>query len=135
MFVGAWTFQRIDGPRAYRLSRSHRQLLQQRLRFLQIERVETFREPPVNRSQQFARLLHLALVAPKACEAHGGAEFPGLGSLLASDRLRTIKICSCFNDIPVGRNKCNFRQRSDWNREPLEIDRKFLPARSKAFTS
>ena len=41
-----------------------RQLLQQRLRLLQIARVEAFSEPPVNRSQQFARLLHLALVAP-----------------------------------------------------------------------
>jgi hypothetical protein len=46
-----------------------RQLLQQRLRFLQIARVETLREPPVHRRQQFARLLHLALVAPEACEA------------------------------------------------------------------
>jgi hypothetical protein len=63
VFVGAWTFQRIDGPRAYRLSRSHRQLLQQRLRFLEIARVEPIRKPPVYRSQQFARLLRLALVA------------------------------------------------------------------------
>jgi hypothetical protein len=31
-------------------------------------------ESPVNRSQQFARLLHLALVAPEAGEAHGGAK-------------------------------------------------------------
>jgi hypothetical protein len=48
--------------------RSRRQLLQQRLRFLQIARVEPFGEPPVNRSQQFARLQHLALVAPEAPE-------------------------------------------------------------------
>jgi hypothetical protein len=61
------------------------QLLQQRLRLLQIARVEPFREPPVNRSQQFARLLHLALVAPEASEAHGGAEFPGFGLLLTGD--------------------------------------------------
>jgi hypothetical protein len=27
-----------------------------------------------------SRLLHLALVAPEACEAHGGAEFPRLHS-------------------------------------------------------
>jgi hypothetical protein len=52
---------------------SIRQLLQQRLRLLQVPRVEALREPPVNRSQQFARLLHLALVAPEAREAHGGA--------------------------------------------------------------
>src|SRR5262245_4531664 len=52
------------------------QFLQQRLRFLQIARLEPFSEPPVNRSQQLARLLHLALRAPEASEAHGGAEFP-----------------------------------------------------------
>jgi hypothetical protein len=46
------------------------------LRFLQIERVEPFSEPPVNRRKQFARLLRLPLLAPEACEAHGGAEFP-----------------------------------------------------------
>ena len=53
-----------------------RQLLQQSLRLLQITRVEPLSEPPVDRSEQFARLLRLALVAPKAREAHGGAEFP-----------------------------------------------------------
>jgi Family of unknown function (DUF5681) len=42
-----------------------RQLLQQRLRFLQIARIETRREPPVNRSEQSARSLNLALVAPR----------------------------------------------------------------------
>ena len=42
-----------------------RQLLQQPLRLVQITRLEAFREPPVNGSQQFASLLHLALVAPE----------------------------------------------------------------------
>jgi hypothetical protein len=51
------------------------QLLQQRLRLLQIERVEAFREPAVHRSEQFASLLRLPLVTPEACQAHGGAEF------------------------------------------------------------
>jgi hypothetical protein len=41
-------------------------------------------------------LLHLALVAPEACEAHGGAEFPGLGLLLARDSECAIKILFCF---------------------------------------
>jgi hypothetical protein len=50
-----------------------------------VARVEPLGEPPVHRSQQFARLLHLALRAPEACEAHGGAEFPGFGLLLTSD--------------------------------------------------
>jgi hypothetical protein len=49
-----------------------RQLFQQRLRLLQVARVEAFGKPPVNRSQEFVRLLHLALVAPEVCEAHGG---------------------------------------------------------------
>jgi hypothetical protein len=30
-------------------------------------------------------LLHLALIAPEVCEAHGGAEFPWFGLLLAGD--------------------------------------------------
>ena len=52
-------FAAICGPRSYR------ELLQQRLGLLQIERVEAFGEPAINRSQQFASLLHLALVAPE----------------------------------------------------------------------
>jgi hypothetical protein len=64
---------------------STRQLVEQRLRLFQIARVEPLRKPPVNRSQQFACLLHLALVAPEACHAHGRAEFPGFGLLLACD--------------------------------------------------
>ena len=36
-----------------------RKFAQQRLRFLQIARVETFGEPAVHRIQQFVRLLHL----------------------------------------------------------------------------
>ena len=40
-------------------------------------RVEPFSEPAVDRSEQVASLLHLALVTPEAREAHCGAEFPG----------------------------------------------------------
>jgi hypothetical protein len=42
-----------------------RQLLQQRLRLLQIARAEAS-GPAVSRSRQFAQLLHFALVARKA---------------------------------------------------------------------
>ena len=38
--------------------------------------VEVFGERPVHRRRQFARLLHLALVAPAACKAHGGSALP-----------------------------------------------------------
>ena len=50
------------------LTSSRGQLVQQHLRLLRVARVETLREPPVNRSEQFARLQHLALVTPEACE-------------------------------------------------------------------
>jgi hypothetical protein len=43
----------------------------------------------LNRSQQFARFAHFGLVAPEACEAHGGAEFKGFGLLLACDSMDT----------------------------------------------
>jgi hypothetical protein len=62
-----------------------RQLVEQRLRLLQIARVEPLSEPPVNRSEQFARLLHLALVAPEACQAGDSAKFQQGRSLLLCD--------------------------------------------------
>ena len=49
--------------------------IEQRLRFPQIERIETFGEPAVDRSKQFARLLHLALVAPEPRRAHCRMEY------------------------------------------------------------
>ena len=59
-----------------------RQLLQQRLRLFQITRLEPLRKLPINRSQQFARLLHLALVTPEACIVEG-CKFLGLDLLSA----------------------------------------------------
>ena len=41
------------------------QFIEQRLRLLQIERVEAFGEPAIDRSEQFARLLRLSLIAPQ----------------------------------------------------------------------
>ena len=58
------------------VGRLRRKFCEQRFRLLQIERLKTFSEPTVNRSQQFARLLHLALVAPEACEAHSFVVLP-----------------------------------------------------------
>ncbi len=78
------------------------QSVQQRLRLLQIARVEPLSEPPVNRSQQFVCLLQLALVAPEAGEAHCGAEFPGFGLLLAGDPKRTLEISFPFRRIRRG---------------------------------
>ncbi len=58
---------------SYRLAavRRHRsrQLIQQRLRVLQVRRIETFGEPIVDRTEQITGLRALALVAPEPGEA------------------------------------------------------------------
>jgi hypothetical protein len=46
------------------------QRVEQRLGFFQIARVEAFGEPAVNRSEQFASLLPLPLIAPEPRHAH-----------------------------------------------------------------
>ena len=61
------------------------QLIEQRLGLLQIARVEPLSEPPVNRSEQFARLLQLALVAPETREARRGTQLVSLRLLPSCD--------------------------------------------------
>ena len=56
---------------------SCRQLVEQCLRLLQIARVKSFGEPAVDRSEKFASLLPLALIAPEPREAHGGTSILG----------------------------------------------------------
>jgi len=64
------------GPKR-RHCRPLRQLTEQRLRLLQIERVKPFRKPAIDRSEQFARLLRLTLVAPETgiLRAMGQSDF------------------------------------------------------------
>ena len=62
-----------------------RQRVEQRLRLLQIARVEPLSEPAIDRTEQFAGLLHLALVAPEPRNARSRAELPGLRLLLPGD--------------------------------------------------
>jgi hypothetical protein len=50
-----------------------RQLVQQHLSLLQIERVEAFGEPAVDRSEKLTGLTPLALVTPEPRHAHRGA--------------------------------------------------------------
>src|SRR5690348_6343828 len=67
-----------------RLGRSRRnlrsllcpQLLQQRLRLLEVRRIEALGEPAIERREQVAGFGALALVAPEAGEAGGRAKFP-----------------------------------------------------------
>jgi hypothetical protein len=112
---------------------------QQRLGLFQIARVEPFREPPVNRSQQFARVLHLALRAPEACEAYGGAEFPGFGLLVAGDRQCALETCLCSRYVRLRRPQRVFtvtRQISAWHHRSfaiVEYDGVILRAWAEAF--
>ena len=75
--------------RPFRNSLSGVQFLEQDLGLLQIERVEPFSEPAVGRSQQFARLLRLALVAPEAC------------GLIAARSSKLRAFCCCAMAIAV----------------------------------
>jgi hypothetical protein len=61
--IQAWIgfFGHPGSQQAVRCSR--RKFVEQRLRLLQIERVETFGEPAVDRSKKIAGLIPLALIA------------------------------------------------------------------------
>ena len=62
------------------------QCLQQRLGIFQIRRVKAFGEPIVDRGEQIAGLLGLALLLPEAGETRSGAQFPRFGLLFLSNR-------------------------------------------------
>jgi hypothetical protein len=85
-----------------------RQLVKQRLRFLQIERVEAFGEPLVDRSEKIAGLIPLTLIAPEPRHAHRRAQFPRLSLLGASNRKRTLEIRFRFRRIWLGRQQRDF---------------------------
>src|SRR5262249_25809983 len=67
-------------------------LFEQRFRLLQIERIEPFTEPAVDRSEKIAALIPLALITPEPRHAHRCAQFPGLCLLLACNRESALKI-------------------------------------------
>src|SRR5947199_688388 len=58
---------------------------QQRLRLLQIGRVEPLGEPAVDRGQEVAGFGAAALVMKQPGEAHTGTQFPDFGLLLPGD--------------------------------------------------
>ena len=62
--------------RPFRNSLSGVQLVEQRLRLLQIERVEAFGEPAIDRGEKIAGLIPLALIALEPRHAHRRAQFP-----------------------------------------------------------
>jgi len=58
------------------------QCVDQRLRFLQIARVEPLSEPAIGRSEKIASLILPTLIAPQPRHAHRRTQFPGFRLLL-----------------------------------------------------
>src|SRR5215831_17796866 len=67
------------------LARPRPYCLEQRLRFREIEGVETFGKPPVNRREEIVGFGAAALVPEKPSEARSGPQFPEFGILLHGD--------------------------------------------------
>jgi hypothetical protein len=66
-------------------------------------------DPSVNHAEREAREHHpTCLIAPETRHAHCGAEFPGLGLLLAGDRQRTLAMRLGFLIVWQGRLERNF---------------------------
>src|SRR5262249_9428376 len=70
----------LDKNFAFRrnLANSRSQLIEQPLRLLQVARAETFGEPAVDRSEELASLLPLAVIAPEPRPTHCGAQLVNL---------------------------------------------------------
>src|SRR5262245_43659463 len=62
-----------------------RQGVQQRLGLLEVGGVKALGEPAVDRRQQRARFVPLALLLPQAAEAHSSAQLQGFGLLAVGD--------------------------------------------------
>jgi hypothetical protein len=82
--------------------------VQQRFGLFQIARVEPFGEPAINRSEQFASLLCLPLVAPEPRHAHYCAQLPGLCLLLSRNRERPLEIRFHFYRVRLRPHRRDF---------------------------
>ena len=89
------------------------QLIEQRLGLLQIERVEAFGEPAVDRSEKIAGLIPLALIAPEPRHAHRGAQFPGLCLLLHAQPRARARNTLPLSPHPAPATSARFRRRCD----------------------
>src|SRR6202040_2992409 len=87
---------------------SCRQLVEESLCLLQIERIETFGEPAVDRSEKLASLIPLALIAPQPGHAHSGTEFPGFRLLCTRDRKLAVEIRFGFRRVGLRRQQRDF---------------------------
>jgi len=84
------------------------QLVEQRLSLFQIERVDAFGEPAVDRGEKIAGRIPLALIAPQPRHTHRRAQLPGLCLLLTRNRERTLEITFRFRGIALWRLERNF---------------------------
>src|ERR1700722_10363125 len=84
------------------------QSVKQRLRLLQIKRVEAFTEPAVDRSEKIAGRIPLALIAPEPRHAHRSTQFPGLCLLRSRNGKRTLEIRLRFHRVPLERRERDF---------------------------
>jgi hypothetical protein len=84
------------GDAAARKSEISRQLVEQRFGLLQDRSVEAFGEPAVDWRKESTGVGALAMVAPEAGKAGGGAEFPKLGTLkLGNSECPVEAVLSC----------------------------------------
>jgi tetratricopeptide (TPR) repeat protein len=81
------------------------QLVEQRLSLFQIAHVETFSEPAVDRSEQVASLIPLALIAPEPRHAHRGAQFLKFRALPTRNREGQIIVLLGSGVIAAGQKQ------------------------------
>jgi hypothetical protein len=84
------------------------QLLQQRLRLLQVECIEAFSKPAIHSRKKTAGFFPLLLITPKPCHAHRRAQFPGLRLLLARNNEGTLEVRLGFRGIRLWRPQSDF---------------------------
>src|ERR1700730_18197617 len=82
--------------------------MEQRLGLLQVEGAEAFCHPAIDRSEEIAGLIALALIAPEPRHAHGCAQFPGLRLLLTGNRERALEIGFRRRRIRLGYKQRDF---------------------------
>src|SRR4029077_12255516 len=80
----------------------------QPLRLPQIERIEPFREPAVDRREKIASLIPLALIAPEHATCSSRRAVPMTLLAVTCYRERAIEIRFCFFWIRGERLECDF---------------------------
>ena len=89
------------------------QFIQQCLCFLQVARIEPFSEPVINWRQQFARLLHLALVAPEALRGSCRRGVPRILFAAYVKRRALARNTLALSQCPASATALLFHQPSD----------------------